>query len=91
MAGKWEYIARTIIEDGKVLEYSISFYRQAGNGWYDELRYESHDRRRGRKIVAPHFHMKLSSAFKSDPDIAVEEIRQIIDNYVKGIREVLDK
>ena len=91
MAEGWNYVKRVVVVDDDIAEYSISFYRQAANQWYDELRYDSHDRRRGRKFVAPHFHMKLGSAFKSDTDMAVEEIRAIIDNYLKDIQEVLDK
>ena len=39
--------------------------------WYDEIRYDSHDRRRGRKVLAPHFHMKIRCTFKADADGAV--------------------
>ena len=76
-------------QDDRVSEYSINFYRDSGD-WFDEIRYDSHDRHRGRKVVAPHFHMKLRSAFKGDADAGVEEIRSMIDNYLQDIQEVID-
>jgi hypothetical protein len=91
MAQAWKYIKRVIVEDDRVTEYSISFFRQGAGDWHDELRYDSHDRRRGHKSLSPHFHMKMGSAFKSDSDSAVEEIKGIIDNYVEQIKGVLDK
>jgi len=76
-------------ETGKLAEYSITFFRRREHReWYDGIRYDSHDRRRGKKTVAPHFHMKIRSAFKIDPDVAVEEIESLIDNYVRGIEKV---
>lgn len=41
---------------GRVLEYKIHFYRRT-NGWYDEVRYDSHEIRRGRKNASPHMHI----------------------------------
>ena len=35
-------------ESGTVIEYKIHFYRQT-NGWYDEVRYDSHEIKKGRK------------------------------------------
>lgn len=59
--------------------------------WYDEIRYDSHERKKGRSVLAPHLHIKLQSAFKPDTDRAVEEIREIIDNYVRIIDEVIER
>ena len=92
-AGKlaeWKSNIRAAYDEyGKLAEYSITFLRvREGGEWYDEMRYDSHDRRRGRKVVAPHFHMKIRSAFKVDADTAVEEIRSLIDNYLQRIEEV---
>jgi hypothetical protein len=61
----------------------VHFYRPSG-GWYDEIRYDSHDRKRGRAVMAPHFHMKLQSALKANADAAVEEIQEMIDNHIQS-------
>lgn len=87
----WSYILRVDNEPGgKVSRYTINFYRHVGE-WYDEIRYDSHDQKRGRTVLAPHFHMKVSSRFKPDTGKAIEEIKEIIDNYLKGIGEVLER
>jgi hypothetical protein len=86
---EWKYIKRLVMEDGKVAQYSISFYREGADGWYDEVRYDSHDRRRGRKVLAPRSHIKLGTAFKGEAGRAVEELREIIDTYVERMEEVL--
>ena len=76
-------------ENGKLADYSITFLRiREGGGWYDEIRFDSHDRRRGRKVLAPHFHMKIRSAFKTNADAAVEEIQSLINNDLQRIEEV---
>jgi hypothetical protein len=86
----WNYTIRAVQgDDGQISEYSINFHRNL-NDWYDEIRYDSHDRHRGRKTLAPHFHMKLRSAFKADATAAVEEIRSIIDNYLSRIQQVIE-
>ena len=73
-------------EFGAVIEYKIHFYRKA-DGWYDEVRYDSHEISRGRKILAPHLHMKLSTPFK-DPKEGEEELRRIIDKVLPEIKEI---
>lgn len=88
----WQYIARITYEDDKVAEYTIQFYRRRADGsWYDEIRYDSHETRRGRTEVSPHFHMKLMSGFKSDPHAAVEEIKSVIDNYLNNLTGVVGR
>jgi hypothetical protein len=87
----WHYITRITYEDAKVAEYTIQFYRaRDGREWYDELRYDSHETRRGRTEISPHFHMKLMSSFKSSTHDAVEQIKQIIDNYLSAIGGVIE-
>src|SRR2546428_4645965 len=82
----WKYLRRTDFEDEKVVRYTIAFYLQSDD-WYDEIRYDSHERKKGRSVLAPHFHLKLRSAFKGDAGRAIEEIKEIIDNYVNTIGE----
>ncbi|HXK04497.1 MAG TPA: hypothetical protein VMS37_18995 [Verrucomicrobiae bacterium] len=52
--------------DGHLQRYSIVFLRKRSDGWYDEVRYDSHDRTRGRYRAAPHLHIKIRSEFKAD-------------------------
>lgn len=69
-----------------MIEYKIHFYRKSDRG-YDEVRYDSHEIRRGRKIFAPHLHMKLATSFK-DPNRAEDELEQIIDKILPEIKEI---
>jgi hypothetical protein len=73
-------------DSGAVIEYKIHFYRKL-NGWYDEVRYDSHEIRKGRKTLAPHLHMKLSTSFK-DSQEGEEELRRIIDAVLPQLREI---
>ena len=76
---------------GRVVRYTINFYRKRkADGWYDEVRYDSHELRKGRDIQSPHFHMKLHSSFKNDVD-AVEEIKGLIDNQLEEVEKVLKR
>jgi hypothetical protein len=58
---------------------------------YDEVRYDSHEWKKGRSVLSPHFHLKLRSSFKADLEKAVGEIHRIIDRHVKGIRKVVER
>lgn len=73
-------------ESGAITEYKIRFYRKTNDG-YDEVRYDSHEIKRGRKILAPHLHMKLATPFKS-PREGEEELRRIIDSILPELKEV---
>ena len=73
-------------ESGDVIEYKIHFYRKA-IGWYDEVRYDSHEIRRGRKTLAPHLHMKLGTPFK-DPQAGEEELKRVIDRILPELKEI---
>ena len=86
----WNYKVRMRLgSDGSAVKYSIHFYRH-GDGWFDEIRYDSHEHRHGQTVIAPHFHLKLRSAFKSDADAAVEQIKSMIDNDLQGIRKIIE-
>ena len=86
----WKCVSRVDFEDGVAIRYTVAFYRQNGE-WCDEIRYDSHEWKRGSSVSSPHFHLKLRSAKKCDLDTAVEEIRQIIDEHVDRIREVVER
>ena len=74
----WKVISRVTSEDGKVTAYTIQFYRPRGDGnWYDEIRYDSHETRKGRVEVSPHFHMKLVSSFKSMQIRQLKKLRML--------------
>ena len=73
-------------ESGAITDYKIHFYRKI-DGWYDEVRYDSHEIKRGRKLLAPHLHMKLATPFK-DPKQGEEELGRIIDGILPGIKEI---
>lgn len=75
-------------ENGTLAEYSINFSLERAGEWYDEIRYDSHEKQRGRKVLVPHFHLKILSGLKTDEDAAVEEIRSLINNYLEKIEEV---
>ena len=84
----WRGITRAVYADGRVQRYSIIFLRKYEDGWYDEVRYDSHERTRGRFRAAPHLHMKLKSAFKEDTARAEAEIQGIIETALSGIEAV---
>ena len=73
-------------ESGDVIEYKIHFYRKA-DGWYDEVRYDSHEIRKGRKTLAPHLHMKLGTPFKT-PQEGEAELKRIIDGILPELKEI---
>jgi hypothetical protein len=87
----WQYEARIASANGRVVRYSIAFYRSRDGGWYDEIRYDSHDRTKGQRRLAPHFHMKIRSALKQDGHQAIQEIREIIASQLPGIAELAEQ
>ena len=89
--GDWSYVIRVDrASGGNVTRYTINFYGQRGN-WYDQIRYDSHEQKRGQSVLAPHFHLKVRSAFKPETGKAVEEIKGIIKNHLETIAEVLKR
>ena len=75
-------------ESGNVIEYKIHFYRKI-DGRYDEVRYDSHEIRKGRKNLAPHLHLKLATPFK-EPRRGEGELKQIIDRLVPELKEITE-
>lgn len=86
----WKYLSRVDFVDGVATRYTIAFYRPNGE-WYDEIRYDSHEWKKGHSVVSPHFYLKLRSARKADGAAAVEELKRIIDEHVDRIREVVER
>ncbi len=87
----WRYEARVESENDLILWYSVAFCRSRGGGWYDEVRHDSHDRVKGRRGMAPHFHMKMRSALKEDGRRAIQEIKDLIASHLPGIAEVIEQ
>ena len=73
-------------ESNAVIEYKVHFYRKT-NGWYDEVRYDSHEIRKGRKILAPHLHIKLATPFK-DTQEGEAELKRIIERILPELKEI---
>ena len=89
MAGEaWKCLNVTVSdkESRAVIEYKIHFYRKT-NGRYDEVRYDSHEIRKGRKLLAPHLHIKLATPFK-DPKAGEAELKRMIDELLPKIKEI---
>lgn len=86
----WKYSARIVKTDDTVEECYLSFYKQMeGRDWYDEVRYDSHERKRGRRMELPHFHIKVRGSRKSLGE-ANADLREIIDSVVPHILEVTE-
>jgi hypothetical protein len=47
-----KHLIRTDYRDGRLVGYTIAFYRPDGE-WYDQIRYDSHERKKGRLVAAP--------------------------------------
>jgi hypothetical protein len=73
-------------KSGAIIEYKIHFYRKT-NGWDDEVRYDSHEIKRGRKTAAPHLHLKLATPLKNSSE-GEKELKKIIETVVPHIREI---
>ena len=86
--GDWKCLNVTISDkiSGAVIEYKVHFYRKT-DGWYEEVRYDRHEIKKGRKTLAPHLHVKLATPFK-DPRRGEEELGQIIDRVLPTIKEI---
>ena len=76
-------------EENKPAKYSLQVRRRHPDGWYDEIRYDSHQTRQNKEFLSPHFHMKIRSGFKHDAGKALEQIQLFIDNYLEAIEEVM--
>ncbi len=79
-------VAVTDKESGAVIEYKVHFYRKT-DGWYDEVRYDSHEIKKGRKVLAPHLHLKLATLFK-EPGIGEAELREVIAAILPKLKEI---
>jgi hypothetical protein len=74
-------------ESKAVIEYKVHFFYRRANGRYDEVRYDSHEIKRGRKVLAPHLHVKLATPIK-DPKRGEQELKRIIDEVLPELKEI---
>lgn len=84
----WKCLNVTVSDkdSGAVIEYKVHFYRR-NDGGYDEVKYDSHEIKRGRKIRAPHLHIKIATPFK-DPKQGEGELKQLIDRVLPVVKEI---
>lgn len=85
----WKYINIAIRdrESGEIIGYRIHFYWKIDD-WHDEIRYDSHEIKRGRRVLAPHFHMKLATPYK-ERDQGEGELREVIDRILPQLKEII--
>lgn len=87
----WRYSAGIVKMEDTVTECYLSFYRQMEDrDWYDEVRYDSHERKRGRRIELPHFHIKVRGSRRS-PEEANAALKEIVDSIVPQLLEVTER
>ncbi|MBI2058544.1 MAG: hypothetical protein HYT87_02115 [Nitrospirae bacterium] len=69
-------------------EFHVRLYRQRGS-WYDEIRFDSHELRKGRKIFMPHVHVKMQTAVMDSVGAAAKartvagEIAPLLEGILK--------
>ncbi|MFC1715662.1 hypothetical protein ACFL6S_18490 [Candidatus Poribacteria bacterium] len=86
----WKYSARIRTTDDDV-ECYLSFHKEVeGRDWYDEVRYDSHERKRGQRLELPHYHIKLRGDYKT-PGEAEADLIRIINDIVPQVLEVTEK
>lgn len=84
----WQYVAKVMIGRSSEPEFYLSFHRQVlGRDWYDEVRYDSHEVKRRKRLKLPHYHVKIRGDY-SDREDAEKRLKQIIDDIVPRILEV---
>ncbi|RLE43449.1 hypothetical protein DRJ19_02595 [Candidatus Woesearchaeota archaeon] len=87
--GVWEEeIHFTFNDNGEVIEYKAHLYRQQKD-WYDEIRYESHERRGSKKIIKPHIHIKLGTSFKPNKETIKKELSEIIEKIIPKLEDII--
>ncbi len=75
-------------DDGKLIECHLRFYKVLGD-WYDEIRYDSHERKGGQKRLQPHLHIKIKSSLHEAAYIE-SQIKKIIDLYIPRLKEIAE-
>ncbi len=53
------------------------------------LEYKVHEIKKGRKVLAPHLHLKLATPFK-EPQTGEAELREIIASILPKLKEITE-
>ena len=72
-------------ESGAVIEDKVHFYRKTA-GWYDAVRYDSHERKKGRQVCAPHVHLTRAPPF-TEPGGGEAELRAVLAALVPQLKD----
>ena len=87
---EWLYNANVMIGRSVEPELYLSFHRQVpGRDWYDEVRYDSHERKKAKRLKLPHYHVKLRGDYVSRQQ-AEACLMKIIDRIVPQVLEVTE-
>lgn len=87
---EWQYDANVLIGRSTEPELYLSFHRQVpGRDWYDEVRYDSHERKGKNQLKLPHYHIKLRGDY-SNRQQAEARLMEIIDEIVPMILGVTE-
>jgi hypothetical protein len=82
-------ISKSVDAAGHLLRYTIPFDRRL-NDWCDEIRYDSFEVRGGKRLDAPHLHIKIHSTFKV-VEAGIAEIQEIIERHLPAFQEVAER
>ena len=86
----WQYDANVVVNRSPETELYLSFHRRVpGRDWYDEVRYDTHERKSGRRLRLPHYHVKIRGSYR-DRQRAEASLVKIIDDIVPQIIEVAE-
>ncbi len=87
----WQYDANVVVGRSPETELYLSFHRRVpGRDWYDEVRYDTHERRRGRRLKLPHYHVKIRGDYINQQQ-AEARLMKIMDEIAPQIIEVTEK
>jgi hypothetical protein len=79
-------ISKSVDAEGHLLRCTTHFDRRL-NDWYDEIRYDSFEVRGGKRLDAPHLHIKIRSTFKA-VEAGIAELQESIERHRAALQEV---
>ena len=86
----WRFVQEIVVDaEGKVAGYKVHLHRKyPDSAWYDEIRYDTHESKRGRRVQAPHLHVKLRCRLEEDRAVLVDQLKSFIDNELRALEAV---
>lgn len=81
----WKYYDKIDIDRR---EYHISFIRRRED-WYDLIRYDSHEIRKGVLILSPYYHIKLKGSYKEQEKV-LNNLKKIIDGVLPNLAQIIE-